>query len=277
MYYDTEHRILGRVEEAQLITKAQAGDKWAMDELIKCNIKLILKVSFDRGYLRVEDTVDDVIQEGIIGLMTAIKKFEVGRGLKLSTYATHWIYQNISRCHKTGKFDPCMNFPVHHSHVAHTLHGLMQEYNVTLDNCYELFRSLDHKSQAKENQVKRSFLFMHKVIEHGDSLLDFDRDTSSKTLFDSIVDPCRSPEDCLSREELQTLVNSMLSEVTYSDRDENIMRIRSGIGVSSDSTSKDTGELFGITRERVRQIQKGVMVDCKRWLISQGITRDMIE
>lgn len=105
------HKLLSKDETDQLILRAQAGDDAAMDKLVECNRGLIYKVALRQVRMDLGMTLDDCLQEGVIGLILAVQRFDVSRGLRLSTYAMYWIKQSMTRARDTTGY--MVRLPVH--------------------------------------------------------------------------------------------------------------------------------------------------------------------
>lgn len=106
------HPILTRAQEADLARRIAAGDAWARDELVRCNMRLVLKSAWARARATGVD-VEDLVQVGVLGLLTAIDKFEWERGHKFSTYATWWINQSMERALKDMRPGMRMALEIH--------------------------------------------------------------------------------------------------------------------------------------------------------------------
>lgn len=227
------------------LTDCQAKDKRAKDNLALANLRLVVNIA--KKYVNRGLHFLDLIQEGNIGLTKAVEKFEFERGYKFSTYATWWIRQAITRA--IADQSRTIRVPVHMVETLNKINKIkrtfIQEHGREPTHT-ELSKELNIDEKKIKNIIKISKEPISLETPVGDS-----EDAFIKDFIENEND--FSPADTVANSDLKERVREVLKSLT--PREEKVLKMRFGIDVASEHTLEEVGKDFGVTRERVRQIE----------------------
>ena len=238
-------KLLTLAEESELADRIMDGDEEAKNILAEANLRLVVSIAkryVGRGMLFL-----DLIQEGNIGLMKAVDKFDVSKGYKFSTYATWWIRQAITRA--IADQARTIRVPVHMVETINKLARVQRQLTLEL-NREPSEEELAKKMGTSVEKVRE----IYKISQDPVSLETPIGEEDDSHLGDFIKDERNlSPEEFATNEMLKEEISQVLETLT--EREEKVIRLRFGLEDGKPRTLEEVGQMFGVTRERIRQIE----------------------
>lgn len=259
--------LLSAEEEVHFARLSLQGDMPARNRMIRSNLRLVVKIA--RRYINRGLSLLDLVEEGNLGLIRAVEKFDPERGFRFSTYATWWIRQNIERALMNQT--RTIRLPIH----------IIKELNVYLRKGREIAQTLDHEPTAddiakalnvKADDVNRLLRLNEKTLSADMPL----NDETDKPLLDALSpdELNAGPVEQIEDESLKTHLNAFIDSLNEKQRI--ILYQRFGLRGYQEATLEDVGKEVGLTRERVRQIQVEALQELKMLLERKGIKHDTI-
>ena len=261
-----QNALLTATEERELAFKVQAGDFPARQKMIEHNLRLVVNIA--KHYINRGIPLLDLIEEGNLGLIHALEKFEPERGFRFSTYATWWIRQNVERAIMNQS--RTIRLPVH----------IIKELNVYLRAKRHLEARCESEPTAedvasllgKDVEEVRRVLNLNDRMASLDAPLDID---PSLSLGESIADDqAIAPEELLQRDEVIGRVREWMEQLN--DKQRWVIERRFGLNDHDICTLEELATTMKLTRERVRQIQLEALAALKRVLRRNGMSKEML-
>lgn len=256
-------KLLTPQEEIQLAARIKRGDKKAREQMIKANLRLVVKIA--RDYEGIGLPLLDLISEGNIGLMKAVERFDPAKGGKLSTYGSWWIKQSIKRA--LANQSKTIRLPVH------LVDKISKMRRTALRLQEELGREPSDEELGEELGLSASRISQMRMAAVRPASLDAPIGDEDSNNFSEVVqdESADTPYEQLEGKTVTKMLQEMVK--TLDPRESTILRARFGLDGGSQKTLEEVGAKFGVTRERVRQIQNIALRKLRKMIEKMEATR----
>lgn len=252
-YFNLGASLLTEEEKVELLVRVKQGDKKARDIMVEKNLKLVIKIAVKYQGRGLE--LSDLVQEGSIGLMKSIDKFDLKKGCRFSTYATWWIRQAIVRAvHEQGR---TVRLPV----------NLNEKIIKTKNTITKLEKELGREPTTEEiaNNLNVSIKKVEKILTASQTMTSINQrinDDNDSELGDLIENNTATPEEVIVEKITSEEIQDKLS--ILSDRQRQVIILRFGLDGNEPKTLQEIGDIIGCTRENVRLIELRILKKLKR-------------
>ena len=256
-------KLLTPQEEIELAARIKKGDKKAREQMIKANLRLVVKIA--RDYEGIGLPLLDLISEGNIGLMKAVERFDPAKGGKLSTYGSWWIKQSIKRA--LANQSKTIRLPVH------LVDKISKMRRTAMRLQEELGREPNDDELGEELGITASRVAQMRMAAIRPASLDAPIGDEDSNNFAEVVqdESADTPYEQLEEKTVTRMLQEMVK--TLDPREATILRARFGLDGGAEKTLEEVGEKFGVTRERVRQIQNIALKKLRKMIEKMESTR----
>lgn len=237
--------LLSHEEETELAVQAKAGSKKAREKIINANLRFVVSVA--KKYAGQGMPLEDLINEGNIGLITALDKFEPDKGYHFISYAVWWIRQSILKA--LSEKSRAVRLPLNRANELMLVQKARNE--LILDGSEPTMEELSEATGLDRGLI-RDLLAANQEMVSFDSPRSQDSDSGS--VLDTLEDPGKGPEEMIVDRSLIQEMDRLL--LTLTDKEREVIKLRFGFDGKERLSLKEIGERFGLTKERIRQIEK---------------------
>jgi RNA polymerase primary sigma factor len=257
----THSKLLSHEEEVELAGRVQQGDEEARGQMIECNLRLVVKIA--RTYENYGLPLLDLINEGNIGLMKAVERFDASRGVRFSTYAVWWIRQAIIRA--LANQSKTIRLPVH---AGQKLAAMRRMAN---DLRQEHGRDATDEEIAEAMGTTAEMVAALRGVALHPTSIDAPVGQADGASYGEIIadEKAEAPYEQLVAKSNSELIGKLLGKLP--DRQAQVLRSRFGLAGERQRTLEEIGEHLGITRERARQIEQGALRRLRKMMLKQKI------
>ena len=242
--------LLSAEEELELAVKAKNGDKAASEKIVRANLRFVVKVANE--YFNPKSTsfdITDLISEGNIGLLSAIEHFDPSKGIKFISYAVWWIRQSILKA--IGEHGRAIRLPQNRAYELNKIERARKMVDSSLPEVEQVHKIAE--IAGLDEKVVQDLLFLTQGTVSLEMPIDKGEDNGS-TLGDKLENNSMTPEEEVMEDSLRKEVRNAIK--TLKPREELVLRLRYGFDGSKPKSLNEIGTHYGLTKERIRQIEK---------------------
>lgn len=242
----SKYPLLTEERELELAKRIQEGDMEARNEFVNANLRLVISVA--KHYIGCGIPFLDLIQEGNVGLMKAVEKFDYTKGYRFSTYGTWWVKQAITRA--ISDQSRTIRIPAHIVEAISKVKKTERELSIKLGRDPKV-KEIAEAMDMKTSEVRELLEYTADIGSLDMSLGDSDDDATVASLIEDTT--CVNPATAYLEVEKQGIIENVLN--TLPEREADILRYRFGIKTNKPQTLEEVGKIYGLTKERIRQIE----------------------
>ena len=242
----SKYPLLTEERELELAKRIQEGDTEARNEFVNANLRLVISVA--KHYIGCGIPFLDLIQEGNVGLMKAVEKFDYTKGYRFSTYGTWWVKQAITRA--ISDQSRTIRIPAHIVEAISKVRKTERELSIKLGRDPKV-KEIAETMDMKTSEVRELLEYTADIGSLDMSLGDSDDDVTVASLIEDTT--CVNPVTAYLEVEKQGIIENVLN--TLPEREADILRYRFGIKTNKPQTLEEVGKIYGLTKERIRQIE----------------------